>query len=315
MKHSIALLPILALVAAGCGAQAARVATANTYRSSHTVVATTDTDSSPDAPEAYAEASGSAAPGSDGPASVATMSPGAARADVGGQQAVPPAPPVELPSAMRPGLATHWGEDRYSSVRTTAFERGSDRPFDVATLHYNDARLAAMQARREGFRWLSVHRDGVRISLRGESGEVLPGFMAGGDAYVIGRPGQRYAIVLENRTAARIEAVLTVDGLDVINGQPGSTAHRGYLVRPHGSIVVDGFRRSTSTVAAFRFGGVGGSYADERGAARNVGVIGVALFAERGADLDLYENEVELRRQADPFPGGFAPPPASRMAY
>ncbi len=229
-------------------------------------------------------------------------------------EAQPSAPPVQVPSSLRPGLATHWGEDRYSSVRTTPFERASGRPFDVATLHYNDARLAAMQARREGFRWLSMHRDGIRISLRGEGGEVLPGFLTGGDAFVIGQPGQRYAIVLENLTNARVEAVLTVDGLDVINGQPGSTENRGYLVRPHGTIVVDGFRRNTTTVAAFRFGGVEGSYAEDRGSARNVGVIGVALFAERGAELDIESNEVELRRQADPFPGGFAPPPSQRIA-
>ncbi len=306
MKRSTASLPLLAVLAVGCSAGSSYVVPSGSYRSAH-VVTTTSTaqagydsaGSTPPSPPMTAEASVS----------------GGALSDGDGPRAQPSAPPTELPSSMRPGLATHWGEDRYSSVRTTAFERGSERPFDVATLHYNDARLSAMQAQREGFRWLSVHRDGIRISLRGESGEVLPGFLSGGEAFVIGQPGQRYAIVLENRTPVRIEAVLTVDGLDVINGQPGSTENRGYLVRPYGSIVVEGFRRSTSTVAAFRFGGVEGSYADERGSARNVGVIGVALFAERGATLDLEENEVELRRSADPFPGGFAPPPPNRAVY
>lgn len=305
MKRSIALLPLL--LAAACSANRSYAPTAGTYRSAPVRVATVASESSYGG-EASAVAS-------DAPAT-AVQSTGRASVDDGdGPGAQPSAPPADLPSSLRPGLATHWGEDRYSAVRTTAFERGSDRPFDVAAIHYNDARLAAMQAQREGFRWLSVHRDGIRISLRGESGEVLPGFTSGGQAFVIGRPGERYSIALENHTSARIEAVLTVDGLDVINGQPGSTENRGYLVRPHGSIVVDGFRRSTSTVAAFRFGGVEGSYADERGSARNVGVIGVALFAERGADLDLDENEVELRRSADPFPGGFAPPPPDRTVY
>jgi hypothetical protein len=307
MKRSPYLLPLVAALAVGCGTQSAYVSPAGSYRSARTVGA------APLGQTSYTTAE--ASPVSTPMSAESSVSTGgrAVAGDLDGPRAQPSAPPAELPSALRPGLATHWGENRYSSVRTTAFERGSDRPFDVATLHYNDARLSAMQARRDSFRWLSVHRDGIRISLRGESGEVLPGFVSGGEAFVIGQPGQRYAIVLENHTSARIEAVLTVDGLDVINGQPGSTSNRGYLVRPHASIVIEGFRRSTSTVAAFRFGGVEGSYADERGAARNVGVIGVALFAERGADLDVYENEVEVRRSADPFPGGFAPPPANRV--
>lgn len=308
MKRSFSLLPLVAvLAAAGCAGPSSYVAPAGSYRSAHVTgtAAVAQTSYETSVPT-------EAAPTVTGEVSV---SGGVVHGDGDGPRAQPSAPPRELPSSLRPGLATHWGEDRYSSVRTTAFERGSDRPFDVATLHYNDARLSAMQAQRESFGWLSVHRDGIRISLRGESGEVLPGFMSGGEAFVIGHPGQRYAIVLENHTSARIEAVVTVDGLDVINGQPGSTESRGYLVRPHGTIVIDGFRRSPTTVAAFRFGGVEGSYADERGSARNVGVIGVALFAERGANLDIEENEVELRRSADPFPGGFAPPPASRMVY
>ena len=307
MKRSFALLPILAAVVAGCGVNSAYVLPGGSYRSAQTV------GSASVASPVYGR--GEARPSAAPTTVETTISSGRASADGDGPRGQSAEPPTELPSGLRPGLATHWGEDRYSSVRTTAFERGSDRPFDVAALHYNDARLSEMQARRESFGWLSVHRDGIRISLRGESGEVLPGFLSGGEAFVIGQPGQRYSIVLENHTAARIEAVLTVDGLDVINGQPGSTENRGYLVRPHGSIVVEGFRRSTTAVAAFRFGGVEGSYADERGSARNVGVIGVALFAERGADLDLEENEVELRRSADPFPGGFAPPPGPRIVY
>ncbi|MDB4930503.1 MAG: putative outer rane lipoprotein [Myxococcaceae bacterium] len=304
MKRSLALLPLL--VAAACSSNQAYAPTAGAYRTARVGPSTVATEASYGGGEASAVAN--VAP--------ATTGQSAMRDDIDdGPRAQPSAPPANLPSSLRPGLATHWGEDRYSTVRTTAFERGSERPFDVATIHYNDARLSAMQAQREGFRWLSVHRDGIRISLRGESGEVLPGFTTGGEAFVIGQPGQRYSIALENHTSARIEAVLTVDGLDVINGQPGSTENRGYLVRPHGSIVVEGFRRSTSTVAAFRFGGVEGSYADERGTARNVGVVGVALFAERGADLDVDENEVELRRSADPFPGGFAPPPPNRAVY
>jgi hypothetical protein len=62
-------------------------------------------------------------------------------------------------------------------------------------------------------------------------------------------------------------------------------------------------------VAAFRFAKVRHSYAAARGDDRNVGVIGLAFFAERGDDWRA--AEVRRRDRALPFPdeGRFAPPP------
>lgn len=223
--------------------------------------------------------------------------------------------PANVPAEVRPGLATEWGETRYSSMSYAPFVRASSQPYDVATIHYNDARLAAMQAvQHDGrpVRWRGMYRDGVRVSLRGANGEALAGYFAGDTVYVLGESGQRYTILIENSTAARFEAVVSVDGLDVINGHPAGMGSRGYILQAYGRIEIEGFRQSTDTVASFRFGSVGDSYAAQTGDARNVGVIGVALFAERGAVLDLEQNEIELRERANPFPGGFAAPPPRR---
>jgi hypothetical protein len=64
-----------------------------------------------------------------------------------------------------------------------------------------------------------------------------------------------------------------------------------------------------SQVAAFRFGSVRDSYAARKGDAQNVGVIGVAFFAEEGSGYPWIERESDRRRDADPFPGRFASPP------
>lgn len=220
--------------------------------------------------------------------------------------------PAATPPSLRPGLATSWGETRYSAVRHTPFERSSAQPFATAMIHYNDARLAALQASHRvataGAQWFPVYRDAVRVSLRDERGVALPGHSTGDRMYVIGQAGQRYTILVENDSDQRFEAVVSVDGLDVINGRPASPGYRGYLIAPHASITIEGFRQSSNTVAAFRFGAVGESYAAERGDARNVGVIGVALFAENGwAPTEM--DEVETRDAANPFPGPYAPPP------
>jgi hypothetical protein len=102
--------------------------------------------------------------------------------------------------------------------------------------------------------------------------------------------------------------VASVDGLDVTDGQPADPARRGYLVDPHGMLTIDGFRTSQDAVAAFRFGRVADSYAAQTGSDRNVGVIGVAIFAERGARWT--RSELGRRDSADPFPHrDYAAPP------
>ena len=68
-----------------------------------------------------------------------------------------------------------------------------------------------------------------------------------------------------------------------MDGRPASFGKRGYLIDPHRQLVVEGFRQSTDAVAAFRFGPVRESYAQQKyGDTRNVGVIGIAIFNERG---------------------------------
>jgi hypothetical protein len=93
--------------------------------------------------------------------------------------------------------------------------------------------------------------------------------------------GQRYQVHIVNPTSERIEAVVSVDGLDAIDGKPANPSKRGYLVPAYGDVTIDGFRTSLDAVAAFRFSSVRDSYGARTGHARNVGVVGVAFFAER----------------------------------
>lgn len=215
----------------------------------------------------------------------------------------------------RPGLATHWGETRQSQIRTTTFFRGDERPTAVTSLFYNDREGSRAMAASEGYRSfdsaaMTVADGAITVSLRDDRGRTLSGYSAGGRVFAVGEPGDRYIIVVRNHSSVRFEAVLTVDGLDVIDGKAGSPDKRGYLVAPHGSVEIEGFRRSEAEVAAFRFGSVRGSYAAKKGDDRNVGVIGLAVFHERGASPPwIGSDEIDRRKGADPFPGRFATPP------
>ncbi|MDB4946137.1 MAG: putative outer rane lipoprotein [Labilithrix sp.] len=257
--------------------------------------------------------------------SSAPVQPRTAEASVDVDGAPSPAPRADVASRdvgsaerrearQRPGLGTEFGEARTSRVHDVAFVRDSSRPFAVTSLHYNDRRgvdaLASSARRRESFRSIPSGGGAVTISVRDADGEPLEAVHVGDRMFVVGAAGQRYSIVLENHTGHRFEAACTVDGLDVVNGKPGTLDNRGYVLMPFATVTIDGFRTSTAEVAAFRFASVADSYAAQTGSARNVGVIGLAFFAERG-DSFVPDSEVRLRETASPFPADsrFAQPP------
>jgi hypothetical protein len=120
-----------------------------------------------------------------------------------------------------------------------------------------------------------------RLELVDESGRILPTWSHHGRTYTLGRKGERYLVRVRNQSARRAEVVVSVDGRDVVDGRPASFEKRGYLVEPWGEVTIDGYRLSDAAVAAFRFSSVSESYAGRLGDARDVGVIGVAVFPER----------------------------------
>ncbi len=126
---------------------------------------------------------------------------------------------------------------------------------------------------------------GETVGIWFSSGEeLLPVFINEGNYYLLGIEGSRYEIGLANRTDARMEVVVSVDGRDVITGEVADyRKNRGYVVLPGEEISIEGFRRSLDEVAAFEFTTVEDSYAARLGDAANVGVIGVAIFDEKAA--------------------------------
>lgn len=251
--------------------------------------------------------------------------PAAARPSMSGARL---AAPSSSPSASsiaaevpeRPGLGTTYGEQVDSPVQATPFVRSTAAPWQIA-LHYDDAEGTDAHARYLGAApepLVVPAGDGaVSVALVDDAGRTLPGFAARGRALVIGQDGERYKILVHNATPARFEVVASVDGLDVLDGQPADPERRGYIVDPYDDLVIDGFRTSDESVAAFRFGRVADSYAARTSGDRNVGVVGLAIFGERDAAwrpepprLVRAPADLEMRDSADPFPArGYAPAP------
>jgi len=225
----------------------------------------------------------------------------------------------EADESTRPGLGTSWGESVSSRVTSTAFVREHfDAPFATATFFYNDEPGVAAMTRGRYLDWsdsVTSLGHGITVAITDPEGDPLRAANVGSRRYAVGHDGDRYVIRVENRSPVRLEAVATVDGLDVIDGDDGDPGKRGYVVAPYDSLEIEGFRESEGSVRAFRFGATDDSYASRRGKGRNVGVIGVALFEERGSDFRWTPDAIERRDSADPFPGRFAPAPPHRMPY
>lgn len=113
------------------------------------------------------------------------------------------------------------------------------------------------------------------------SGSVLPVLEKDGRRYIVGHPGNEYAIRIRNVTGLRILAVTSVDGVNVISGDTADPSQSGYVIDPWGSVEIAGWRKSFSRTAAFFFTEHSNSYAARTGRPFDVGVIGVAVFAER----------------------------------
>ena len=214
--------------------------------------------------------------------------------------------PWNAPAPERPGLATGWGAERNSEMSYTSFVRASPKPVGTDAIFYNDSEgIKAMSRAPEKVGPMQTAAGSlVEWGIKGGYG-FLPAYKeyGYGRRLVGGSKGGRYSIVVKNRCKSALEIVASVDGLDVMDGKTAGFSKRGYIVYPGETLEIDGFRKSQSKVAAFEFSGVSDSYANLRhGDTRNVGVIGLAVFTQKGVDPWTWSSgEVNRRNSASPF--------------
>jgi hypothetical protein len=233
-----------------------------------------------------------------------------------------PPQPAATPSdatlaRTRPGIGTMWGEDRISWVQPTSFARANgDRPHAMGVVHYNDldgvnATLDYLGGEAREATGLQPAGD-VSFGLRDGEGRWLKTWALKTWRFAVGEKGRRYEVVLKNLSARPVEVVITVDGLDTLDGERGRKEKRGYVIEPREEFAVEGFRRTDGTVAAFRFGEMPQTYAQRRhGDTKNVGAIGVAVFRQ-GSGSDAGTEGRQPIRPAKPGEGPgreYAPPP------
>lgn len=211
-----------------------------------------------------------------------------------------PAPASLQTAQSSERLGTQWGDDIDSSVTEVNMSRTSAKPLDEILLYYADKHY-----RGQRIASIALVAGKISLSVIDDRSQPLPLVRDNGRYYLQGQSGQAYRLRYRNHSANTYEIVASVDGLNVISGKAASRTQGGYVLRPHDTLDIAGFRRDSRHVAAFIFSPPGDAYAANTpaGSIRNTGIIGSVVY------------ELHAPRPAvntpDAFPADsrYAPPP------
>jgi len=125
-----------------------------------------------------------------------------------------------------------------------------------------------------------------------------------GNNWVEARKGSHFEIKVENKDWRRSLAIISVDGLNVIDGEHKDPwESRGYIVQGNGSIRIPGWKISQDQVREFVFTDKCTGYAAKIGTnPKNIGVIGIAIFSEK-INYTLSYSSVYKDNSGNPFTG------------
>ena len=188
-------------------------------------------------------------------------------------------------------LGTQWGDDVSSVVTEVDLRRGSDEPIEQMQVSYADKEFVGRAVNSisllAGKIEFSAATDDSPLSLYRENDKY----------YLQGRVGQAYRLIYHNNSENSYEIVASVDGLNVLNGSAASRYDTGYVVEPNDKLVIEGFRKSQSSVASFIFSKPSNAYAanTDAGSIDNTGIIGTAIY-------ELYDPSYQKRLQPQAFP-------------
>lgn len=111
---------------------------------------------------------------------------------------------------------------------------------------------------------------------------VRPVLQSYGKLWVEARNQEEYSLRITNKCTDRRLAVVSVDGINVINGDKASFNGSGYILAGLGSVTIQGWRKSLQEEAKFYFTLPEDGYASRTGQGNEFeGVIAIAEFQER----------------------------------
>jgi len=121
-----------------------------------------------------------------------------------------------------------------------------------------------------------------------------------GQTFIEGRKGTDFVLRVRNTIGCRILAVISIDGLSIMDGKVASVNDIGYIIDPYEFIDIPGWRLNDHAIAKFVFDASAGSYAAQMDKPQNIGVIGCAIFKEEPRPPVMRHTVLDMNRGGDP---------------
>jgi hypothetical protein len=141
---------------------------------------------------------------------------------------------------------------------------------------------------------LSQDKD-VKVDLLIGENETLNKYLHNDELFIEAPNSGDYYIKITNNSHKRRLFVISVDGRNVLDGEPANIENgKGYVIDPFQSVNVKGWRRTSEEVAAFEFVDIESSYDKSMGGdGLNVGIIGLAIFDEKEDQWEYWKKIVQ----------------------
>lgn len=150
-----------------------------------------------------------------------------------------------------------------------------------------------------GYSLMPAREEGTMQVTLIYNGKELEQHISEGQTFIEAPREGNYVIRVKNNHWKRRLAVISVDGVNILNGEDAGFDGPGYVFQPWQTIDINGWHRTDEETAAFTFEKVEGSYASQTGRGEsNVGVIGIAVFDEK-------EDMSYWSKKRPTFNGGF----------
>ena len=123
------------------------------------------------------------------------------------------------------------------------------------------------------------------------NGQPIKKYSHKGNVYVEAKHWNEYSIRVRNNSCFRRLIIVTVDGINVIDGKAGGASKNGYVVNGFTTHEIKGFRTTNEEEHPFKFNSKDRSYAakseETKGDSTNCGVIGIQVYAEKEKPLPI----------------------------
>jgi hypothetical protein len=162
----------------------------------------------------------------------------------------------------------------------------------------------------QGRRKAKMYRYDTEVEIL-VNGKPVRKYSHEGKTFIQANRGTPYAIRVKNNSPNRRMFNVSVDGVNVVNGQPAGSSNLGYVIPGYSSYEVVGFRTSNEEVHPFKFNIKERSYAaksdETQGDTSNCGVIGVEVYEEKEKPQPVVKHVHHYHKEKeyipyDPYP-------------